>query len=312
MPDAPNGAVPFRPMLKRLALTTLAINIVTILLGALVRATGSGAGCGASWPTCEGELIPTSLSGATAIEFTHRAVSGIALVVTLGLVIVVWRRHATNRQLKAAAGWAGAAILSEAAIGAAIVLFEWVEADDSVARIVAVPLHLVNTLVLLAALTLILWHGTGRGLTKARGHSLSRMVVLGLVGMVLIAATGGIAALADTLFPSESLAQGLREDFSSSAEFLTRLRVLHPVVAIAVGVVVAWVARTSAPNARAGRWVVGLVAAQFALGIVNVLLLTPVWMQLVHLAAADALWIAWIWWSAEVGEVRSPVPQPAN
>lgn len=297
-------------MLKRFAFVTLWVNLITILLGALVRATGSGAGCGASWPTCQGEIVPGSLTGATGIEFTHRAVSGLALVVTLGLVVQIWRRREVGSQMRSAAGWAGAAILSEAAIGAAIVLFEWVEADSSVARIIAVPLHLVNTLVLLAALTMIVWFLDGGNRVHVRGHRLSRVVVLGLVGMAVIAATGGIAALADTLFPAESLAQGLQEDFSASAGFLTRLRVLHPVVAIVVGILAAWSARTFAAFTGAARWVVGLVVIQFALGITNVVLLTPVWMQLIHLAAADALWIAWVWLTAEVGSVGSEAPQP--
>jgi len=297
-------------VLKRLALVTLGWNLLTILLGALVRATGSGAGCGASWPSCQGELIPASLAGATGIEFLHRAVSGIALILTAALVVQVWRRFGRRSQIRAAAVWAGVAIVSESLIGAAIVLYEWVEADDSVARIVAVPLHLVNTLVLLAALTMIVWFTQGGALVRLRGHRLSRIVIVGLVGMALIAASGGVAALADTLFPAETLAAGLRDDFSSSADFLTRLRVLHPVIAIVVGVIVAWAANAHARDTRARRWVVGLVGVQFVLGIVNVVLLTPLWMQLVHLAAADALWIAWVWLAAELGEVESPVPQP--
>ncbi len=232
------------------------------------------------------------------------------MVLTAVLVLQVWRTSARGNQIRAAAAWAGVAIISESAIGAVIVLFEWVEADDSVARIVAVPLHLVNTLVLLAALTMIVWFSTGGALVRLRGHRLSRTVLIGLVGMALIAASGAVAALADTLFPAESLAAGLREDFSSSAQFLTRLRVLHPVVAIVVGIIVAWSANAHAGHARATRWVVGLVAGQFALGILNVVLLTPVWMQLVHLAAADALWIAWVWLAAEVGEVESAALQP--
>ena len=284
--------------------------MLTIVLGALVRATGSGAGCGASWPSCQGELVPASLEGATGIEFLHRAVSGVAILLTAVLVVQVWRRFSRGNQIRTAAAWAGAAIISESLIGAAIVLFEWVEADDSVARIIAVPLHLVNTLVLLAALTMVVWFARGGGPTRLRGHTLSRVVIAGLAGMALIAATGGVAALADTLFPAESLAAGLQEDFSASANFLTRLRVLHPVVAIVVGIVVAWSANTRARSATATRWVVGLVGTQFVLGVVNVILLTPVWMQLIHLVAADALWIAWVWLAAEVGEVESQVPQP--
>ena len=75
---------------RGLAFVALAVNLVVILLGALVRATGSGAGCGRSWPSCNGELIP-ELEGATAIEFTHRAVSGVALLIVALLVWWVFR-----------------------------------------------------------------------------------------------------------------------------------------------------------------------------------------------------------------------------
>ena len=50
----------------------LAYNILVILWGALVRATGSGAGCGGHWPLCNGDVMPEVSQVATAIEFTHR------------------------------------------------------------------------------------------------------------------------------------------------------------------------------------------------------------------------------------------------
>lgn len=286
-------------MLRYYAWATLLFNVVVILGGALVRATGSGAGCGDSWPTCGGELIPADPSGATAIEFAHRAFSGVALLMVLGLVVAIWRTQTQGSSVRKAAVWSGVAILSEAAIGAVIVLFEWVADDASLARTVAVPIHLVNTFVLLASLT-----ATAAWLERPPGQrlQLDRRLWMAAGGLMLIAATGSVTALADTLFPAESVVEGLAADFDSTSNFLTRVRVLHPVVATLIGF---YVASIGFVRARPGRHqIIGLsmaavVGTQVFAGIANVLLLTPVWMQIVHLALADALWILFVLFAIE-------------
>jgi heme A synthase len=104
--------------------------------------------------------------------------------------------------------------------------------------------------------------------------------------------------LGDTLFPSGSLAEGVQQDFSTTAHFLVRLRVWHPILAVLTGLYL-FVAssrvskRRPAPQATAFRQAIqSLVVLQLAGGVLNVLLLAPVWMQLVHLLLADLLWIA--------------------
>lgn len=298
--------------LRQLSIVALAVNVVVILLGALVRATGSGAGCGRSWPTCHGTLVP-ELEGATAIEFAHRASSGIALVVVAAMVWLVLRRTERGHPARTGATVSGIAILVEALIGAVIVLAEWVADDTSVARAVSVPIHLVSTFVLLAGLVLtVFWlHGGGRLQPRSRPE-LARPVLLIAVGMMLIGATGGVTALADTLFPKESFAVAGIFDTDETAHFLTRLRVVHPIVALIVGVLAArwaaihaWAAAGAA--GIAARLVVGLVALAAVVGGLNVILLTPVWLSLVHLATADLLWIAWVWLGASL---LSVAPEP--
>jgi heme A synthase len=288
---------------RRLAWTALVWNVVVILLGALVRATGSGAGCGASWPTCDGVLVP-EMRGATAIEFSHRMASGIALVLLALLVFRVFRTTTAGQPVRKAAVLAGIGILAESAIGAVIVLYEWVDQDASVARAVSVPIHLVNTLVLLAGLTLtVYWIDRER---IVRLNRPSRRAIFGFgAGMLLIAATGAITALADTLFPSESLLEGIAEDFSGPASFFVRLRVLHPVVAILVGIAAArWVRSHSwdigGTGRVAARAVVGVVFVELVVGVINVWTLTPIVIQLIHLLLADILWIAWVWLGVEL------------
>src|SRR5690606_35054615 len=188
--------------LTRFAWATLAFNVVVILMGAVVRATGSGAGCGRSWPTCHGTVLPV-LEGDTAIEFAHRAVSGVALVLVAVLAFLVLRRVPRPHQARMAAGLSLVAIIGEALIGAGIVLFEWVAEDTSVARAVSVPLHLVNTFFLLAVLTLTA-HLLGGGvpLRWSQHPRARRWLIVGAVAFVTIAGPGAVTALADTLFPA--------------------------------------------------------------------------------------------------------------
>jgi heme A synthase len=289
--------------LVRLGWLTLGWNVVVILWGAVVRSTGSGAGCGRSWPTCQGEIVP-ELRGATAVEFGHRVVSGVALVLVGVLVVQVFRRLARGPVRKAAA-LSGVAIVVESMIGAMIVFYEWVADDASVARVISVPLHLVNTLFLLAALTATVF------LLSAGSHPVETgerpwLLAIG-AGMVVIAATGAVTALADTLFPKDGFTIAGVFDVVASEHFLTELRVIHPIVAIVVGVVAAgWAWRR--PN-RAARVVVWVVGVQLVAGFANVWLGTPMWLSVLHLLAADVLWIAWVWLGMERSTRGDPAPR---
>jgi len=286
--------------LAKFAWGTLVLNVFVILAGAVVRATGSGAGCGSSWPDCDGQLLPDASNRAQVIEYFHRSVSGLALIAVVVLAMWVFRTSPKGAPMRRAAVWSLVTIIGEALIGAAIVLAEWVADDASAARAVSVPLHLVNTLLLLGALTMTAWLANGGAVPRRSSDpKLARQVGFGLVGMVVLAATGAVAALADTLFPVDSLREGLVADFSGTAELLTRLRIVHPVIAILVGAYVARVAfrhslDAEGPMQRYGLGVVGIVLAQVFAGMTNVVLLTPLWMQVIHLLLADLLWIALI------------------
>jgi len=287
--------------LAKYAWFVIVFNVGVILLGARVRATGSGAGCGRSWPTCQGELIP-GLEGATAIEFTHRAVSGVALILVFVLAVLVWRRVPKGEVARVGAALALLSIIGEAAIGAMIVLAEWVADDTSVARAIAVPLHLVNTLFLLAALTLTaFWLSGGRRPDLKSNRKVWRWILAGAVAIVLIAASGAITALADTLFADESFGS----DFDGDAHFLTRIRIVHPVLAVLAASIGWWAStKTELGRSKATLSLPFLVGAMLLTGSLNILLGVPVWMQLVHLLLADTLWIAYVVASAEA--LQSP------
>ncbi len=285
--------------LSRFAWAVLGYNVLVILWGAYVRATGSGAGCGRHWPLCNGEVVPASPTTAMAIEFSHRATSGLALLLVVALAVWVWRSFRAGHPARIGAVLSVVFILTEAAVGAGLVLFQLVADNATMARAMFMVVHLVNTFALLASLALTAhWVSGGAPLRLKVWGKRSWLFAASLLGMIAIGKSGAVAALGDTLYPPASLQAGLAADLSTTSEMLIRLRTLHPVIAIIIGVAIAtWTSRAPVRAednlaAVARKALVGLVALQFAAGLLNILLLAPVWMQLLHLALADAVWIA--------------------
>ncbi len=289
---------------RRFVFWFLGYNLAIVLWGALVRATGSGAGCGSHWPLCNGAVVPRAPALETMIEYTHRVLSGVDLV--LGVVLVVWafrilpRGHAARKTSAAA----GAFLLLEALAGAALVLFGWVAKDASPERGGAVVIHLGITFLLIAAITLTAALADRPQGLRFRGHGpLVAALSLGVGTLLVAGATGAIAALGDTLYPAATLAQGLAQDLSEQAPFLLRLRLVHPFAALASALVLVVIARavlqTGDARLRApGVRLLLLLGLQLAAGALNWWLLAPVWLQLVHLLLAELTWIALLWLAA--------------
>jgi heme A synthase len=209
-------------------------------------------------------------------------------------------------------------MLTEAGVGALLVLFRLVADNASIARALFMSIHLTNTFLLLGSLALTghwLSGGTSVGL-RGRGGRAGRAIV-GAVALVATGVSGAVAALGDTLFPATSLREGLAQDLSPVAHVFLRLRLLHPVIALGSGVVVlgaAGLVRSISTSARArgfGRLVTMLFVLQFAAGLLNLSLLAPIGMQLVHLLLADATWIALVLMAWESWGARARVPAPA-
>ena len=190
-------------------------------------------------------------------------------------------------------------MLAEAALGAGLVLFGLVADDDSVARAVVMCMHLLNTLFLLGAMALTAWWAERPGkLSFDDGPTVG--IGLGFAGLFLVGVSGAIAALGDTLFPSESLIEGFY-DLDPSSHFLIRLRGYHPVFAIAVSVGLFSLAkrlRTAPHTARLATALMVLLGAQLAIGFINLGLLAPVPLQLIHLLMADIVWVVFVLLSA--------------
>ncbi|MEE8330417.1 MAG: COX15/CtaA family protein [Acidimicrobiia bacterium] len=282
------------------------LSVAVIAGGAIVRATGSGAGCGSHWPQCNGSVVPEGTTE-SIIEFTHRLTSGLAFLAAIWLFMLA--RRVDVVRVRRAAGAALLFMVGEVAIGAALVLGEWVGDDASVARAVIDGFHLVNTLFLLAALALTAWWaGGGPPIRLRRQSSEGRLLVWGLGALLVVAAAGALTALGDTLFPDASIT----DDLSSGSHFLVRLRVLHPILAVATAVYLVVVTRRLAANRRGFQGSLALlvgsiVGFQVIVGIVNLALGAPVWMQVVHVVVTDALWIsAVVLTAAELAVERVP------
>lgn len=286
--------------LRRFAWAVLAYFIAVILWGALVRATGSGAGCGDHWPLCNGTVIQHSARTDTLIEFTHRVTSGISFFSALALM--VWTLMGTLRGHLARAASVAAVVftLIEAILGALLVKLGLTARSQSPLRAPYLALHLTNTLLLLAALTL-----TAHFLSRPRGFTRSTVRVVApagatavIVALLIVGVTGSLTALGDTLFPASSISAALAQDFSATSTWLVRWRWTHPTVAFLACVFLIWLlVRASRrsdhrDNRKLSALVLILLAAQYLLGVLDVLLLAPVWLQVVHLLGADVLWAA--------------------
>ena len=285
-----------------LAWTTLSINTIVILQGALVRATGSGAGCGRDWPRCQGEILPLDHGLATWMEFSHRALSGLALIMGVWLLLKAVRLRKDLPGFLPFAIISAVFLLFEALIGAGTVLTGLTGDNVSVARGLLVAFHLLNSMLLVGALALTTVHAyPGRTWPPVwTGQTgLKALIGVSLLGMMILMFSGGIAAMGNTMFPPESLQEGLTDDFSPQAHPLIRLRILHPFLAIGVGVWL-WISHAltgwlkPAPQARRFRnLLLAVYAVQLLVGTVNLAMLGPIPLQLLHLALAVAAFGLW-------------------
>ncbi|MFK7998452.1 MAG: heme A synthase [Polyangiales bacterium] len=281
---------------KQASLAMIAYTLFVILWGALVRATLSGAGCGDHWPLCNGEVVPLDPSLETLIELTHRITSGLAWIFALLFVLFSRRVYEKGHLARRGASWTLFFMTTEALVGAGLVLTKMVADNPESTRAYWAAAHLLNTFALLYALTMHAHYANGgKAITLPRGERTFVRAVY--VVLLIVGATGAIAALGDTLFPATSVGEALAADFDSSSHIFLRLRALHPIAAL-VGAGLCVTLGVRAYNQDVGApalWLMGVACTQVGLGFLNILLLAPVWLQLVHLALADTLWISVTW-----------------
>ena len=265
------------------------------------RATGSGAGCGRHWPLCNGEVLPRAPRIQTVIELSHR-VSSWWSAPRHGAILLVWspfaflRGHGVRRGATVAMAFMGPPV---ALLGAGLVLFEPARRGQARSRAgVSVSLHLVNTFLLLAATATTAWWASGGARVRLRGEGAAAFAAwVPLFAMLWVGASGAVTALGDTLFPPSSLAAGLAQDVAAGAHLFVRLRALHPVLAVLTAGAIfaaAGVARAlrPAPAVRRLSYLASaLVLVQVGAGLLDVVLLAPMWLQLAHVSLAYGVWI---------------------
>ena len=283
------------PSTPQLAWIALLGNVLVILQGAVVRVTGSGAGCGSHWPTCNGQIVPLGATTATAIEFSHRLLSLAVLLIGAWLLRRAFGLRRENPGLFVFAAASFGFLIVEALLGAATVLLGLTGDNATLGRGVMVASHLVNSVVLVGVLSVTVLYATGRGRWPLRATAqplLAVTLAVGLVGMLVLIFSGGIAAMGNTIFPSDSLAEGIAADFDPSSHPLVRLRILHPLIAITVGIYLfvslgfAWWLKPALEARGLSRALFGTYLVQLLIGTLNLAFLAPIALQLLHLGTA--------------------------
>lgn len=297
------------------ALLAAASTYALIVLGGVVRATGSGLGC-PDWPLCHGGALPPA-EAAAIIEYSHRVLAGLtAGLVLLASALTLRDPASTSVRVVAAAG--PLVVVAQIALGALTVAWELPPA--------IVTLHLALALLLLGLLVFqAVWlsarplpegeAGQARdsGRTGEGGRPWSVMLPWGAVAAVFVLALSGAlvrssgASLACMGFP---LCNG--QLWPTDAGPLVHVHLLHRFLALSVAIYLWGVCfrfwRTSSRAAPMARWAGAaalLVLLQGLIGAVGVSLFLPPAVQVLHVAGAAALW------ATVVGLVATAVGPPA-
>lgn len=282
---------------QRLATFNLYYALFIILWGAWVRLSGSGAGCGEHWPLCDGEVVPMAPSLAKLIEFTHRATTGVFGLTVLAQLFLSLKHYPKKHPARFSAVLILALTIVESLIGAFLVKKGLVADNQSLMRAWVIGLHLANTFFLLSALKAGEYFSRGDFLPrKSMTFSQKTFLGAGFFLLLLVGASGAIAALGNTLFPVDSLVEGVKADFDSSSHFLIQLRIIHPLLALSSSVFLflgSWrLAEREELPFNLVKPFLWLLLFQVLFGIVNWILLAPAWGALVHLLGADLVWLS--------------------
>ncbi|CAN5764292.1 hypothetical protein BH24ACI3_BH24ACI3_10270 [soil metagenome] len=283
----------------------LGFNILVILWGVFLRASKSGDGCGQYWLTCHGEVIPSAPEFKTVIEFTHRlstALDGLIMLVLLGWAIYIWylSRSRESRHILYLTIGSMFFVLTEAAVGAGLVLTGNTAEAQTNARPFWAMGHLINTFILLTFLSLTAWFASTRRRFRFKSEpKVVALIAVGVLAILFVGLSGSLAALSNMLFPSVTIADGIAKDFSATSDALLRLRISHPILSILTVVylifLTGWLKVWSGNDPRVTFWsnaVSVLALVQLLFGGATLLTLAPIIMQLGHLLLADLLWIA--------------------
>ena len=287
----------------RYATTLWIYTIAVILWGAYVRISRSGDGCGQSWPLCHGEVLPqnTSFSAniSTWIEWTHRLSTGVFGLAVIVLVVMAFKIFPVGHRVRKASLWTLFFTLTEALIGAKLVLSGLVGDVSSFQRALVMSIHQINSLFLTGSLAMSFRKPSAfkQNLQKDIINTKIKSYIL-QIGFLLLAITGAIAALSSTLFPSESLVEGLRLDLQEDAHWLIKWRISHPIFAtFYISISLFFISSFRTKNSvKTWSWqndinyLMLLYLLNFMVGLANLLTLSPISLKLIHLSLTHLLW----------------------
>jgi len=282
------------PRFTRLAWTAAACTYLLIVLGAVVRITGSGMGCGDHWPLCHGKLFPPLDDIGTLIEWNHRLAAAAVSVLVVALAGYAWRlRRDTGHGNR---GTSNGPITYRPPPPSTALHRPGVAAYVALALLaVQVGLGAVTVKLALPPWTVILHLGTAMLLLStlivvARGDRIAPpsraglwALALGFVTVLFGALTANTGAASACLgFP---LCNG---QVVPDGNFLQHIHWTHRLLAYALlGYTFWWAARTR----RRGAWcVVALITVQVAVAAAMVLLGLPRSLQALHVAVGAGVW----------------------
>ncbi|MGH9052147.1 MAG: heme o synthase [Acidimicrobiia bacterium] len=269
---------------RKLALGTAVVTYLLVVIGGVVRVTGSGLGC-PDWPRCHGRWIPP-LERAALIEYSHRTVAAVVGLLVLALVVFAWRRRRSAPGMLRWSVGALALVLFQAWLGRVVVLEEL--------EPLVVTAHLAAALALLA---LLIYLAVPRDVPTVDRALAFRLWVgtAGIFGLIVLGSlvTGAGAGLAYLDWPlmDGRLVPGRLDLVGRLLHFL------HRVAALAVGAYLAYLlvaVRREAPErpglARLTGWVLGVYLVQVLMGAANVWFVLHPLARVGHLALAALVW----------------------
>ena len=281
--------------------------LIVVLWGAWVRISKSGDGCGRSWPLCHGEVLPNSMTDvSTWIEWTHRFSTGIFGLAVIVLVIMAFKIFPAGHKARKLCLWTLFFTLTEALIGAKLVLSELVGEVSSFQRAFVMSIHQINSLLLTGSLAMSFKDTPSlykNVLLKQDKYIILKGYFLE-IGFLILSVIGAVAALSSTLFPSESLIEGFWLDIQKDSHWLLQWRISHPLFAIFYislslfllpsfnlkereGVVMK--AELLQQKLRVNHLMLLYILA-FIVGLTNLLALSPILLKLLHLTVTHVLW----------------------
>lgn len=283
--------------------------LLVIVWGAWVRISHSGDGCGASWPLCHDQLVPlqTETVGKTWIEYLHRLTSGLYGVVVL--VQFFWGRKIFEKDhpilfwLWMSLGF----MISEALLGAGLVLLGLVGNDESVGRVSIMTLHLLNSMILTASVASV-WNFSKSSFIRSQlafeKIKVSPKILISafVIPFLVVGATGAWAALSSTLFPSQSFIESIMKEFAPDSHFLISLRTLHPIFGTILGaglillLILLKPMQINEEIRQRQKTLQYLILAQIFIGYLTMFLVSPIKLKFIHLILAHSSWIFLVLW----------------